>query len=177
MEHFRGRDLLLLPNLVSLLRLPLAIAFVFGAGRPGIALAILLASGATDVLDGFLARRLGQATATGAVVDGAMDKGFAATVLATLLLDRQLRPFEALLLGVREVGELPLVLWWVLHHEKRRARAADPRANWLGKFVTCLQFAAIAAVLWGSPLRQTLLVLTAIAGAISALVYWRREAS
>ena len=177
MGRYRAGDLLLLPNLVSLLRLPLAITFVFVWHRSLLALSVLAASALTDIVDGFLARRLGQATAPVAVVDGALDKVFAATVLGTLLCAERLEPLEAVLLGTRELGELPLVLWWVFHHEKRRARAEDPRANWLGKLVTVLQFLTIAAVLSGSPLRSALLLLAAVAGAVSAIVYWRREAA
>ncbi len=40
--------------------------------------------------------------------------------------------------------ELPLVAWWALHEDGRRARAEDPRANWVGKAATVCQFLAIA---------------------------------
>jgi phosphatidylglycerophosphate synthase len=176
MGRYRARDLLLLPSLVSFLRLPLAVLFVYVVDRPNWALATLVAAAVTDVVDGYLARRLNQATATGAVVDGVFDKGFTAIVIATLIVTGPLTWQEALLLGTRELGELPLVIWWTLHHDRRQARAEDPRANWLGKLVTVLQFLSIACILQRSALEHAALVATGIAGVVAAAVYWRREA-
>ena len=175
MGRYRARDLLLPPNLVSFLRLPLAVLFVYVVDEPQLALVTLFASGATDVVDGFLARRLKQATPTGAVVDGVFDKIFAATVIATLIVNYRLAWPMALLLGTREIGELPLVVWWMLRKDRRQARAEDPRANWLGKAVTVSQFASVAAVLSGSPLELASLSTTAILGVVAAVLYWRRE--
>ena len=176
MGRYRARDLLLLPSLVSFLRLPLAVLFVYLVNRPNWALATLVAAALTDVVDGYLARRLNQATATGAVVDGVFDKGFTAIVIATLVVTGPLTWQEALLLGTRELGELPLVIWWTLHHDRRQARAEDPRANWLGKLVTVLQFVSIACILQRSALEQAALVATGIAGVVAAAIYWKREA-
>ena len=175
MGRYQARDLLLLPNLVSLLRLPLAILFVFVVDEPALALATVVAAGATDVVDGFLARKLGQATATGAVVDAVLDKGFATVVITTLVLRAHLSWTEALLLGTRELGELPLVIWWALHQDRRRARAEDPRANWIGKLVTVLQFFSVATVLQKSSLQGAALTATAVVGLAAAISYWRRE--
>ncbi|HWA70818.1 MAG TPA: CDP-alcohol phosphatidyltransferase family protein [Polyangiaceae bacterium] len=175
MGRYRARDLLLPPNLVSFLRLPLAVLFVYVVDEPQLALVTLFASGATDVVDGFLARRLKQATPTGAVVDAVFDKIFAATVIVTLIVNSRLAWPMALLLGTREIGELPLVVWWMLRKDRRQARAEDPRANWLGKAVTVLQFASVAAVLQGSFLETPTLAATAVAGTIAAFFYWKRE--
>lgn len=94
---------------MSLARVPLAIAFPFAPSAP-IAFAILVASGLTDVADGWYARRYGQVTATGAVVDPITDKLFVATVVITLLVRSKLAWWSLLLLGTRELGELPLVI-------------------------------------------------------------------
>jgi phosphatidylglycerophosphate synthase len=129
--HYRARDLLLPPSLVSFARIPLAAAFVGFAHQPSWALGVLLLAGITDVLDGHLARRLGQAT--------------------------------------------PMVAWWALHEDGRRARAEDPRANWVGKAATVCQFLAIAALLIRGEASYFWLALTAITGVASAVAYWRRE--
>jgi phosphatidylglycerophosphate synthase len=127
------------------------------------------------VLDGHLARRLGQATPTGAVVDGVLDKLFAAVVIGGLIAQGRLPWLAAALLATRELGELPLVAWWALHEDGRRARAEDPRANWLGKAATVCQFLAVAALLIQGEPSYFWLALTAIMGAASAVAYWRRE--
>jgi phosphatidylglycerophosphate synthase len=161
--------------LVSLLRLPLAALFVCVVDEPQLALLTLVAAAATDIIDGFLARKLRQATATGAVVDAVLDKVFAAVVIVTLIVEERLTWPAALLLGTREIGELPLVVWWMLRHERRKARADDPRANWLGKAVTVLQFTSVGAVLQRSALELPILVATGVGGAVAAVFYWKRE--
>jgi phosphatidylglycerophosphate synthase len=175
MGRYRARDLLLPPSLLSFARIPLAAAFVVLDHRPSWALGILLLAAITDVLDGFVARRLGLATPTGAVVDGVLDKVFAAIVIGGLIAQGRLPWAAAGLLATRELGELPLVAWWALHEDGRRARAEDPRANWAGKAATVCQFVAIAALLVRGEPSYLWLVITAVMGAASAVAYWRRE--
>lgn len=175
MGRYRARDLLLPPSLLSLARIPWAAAFPGFAHEPSWALGVLLLAGVSDVLDGYLARRLGQATPTGAVVDGVLDKLFVAVVIGGLLLQGRLTWLAASLLATRELGELPLVAWWVMHEDRRRARAEDPRANWHGKAATVCQFVAVASVLIRGEPSHSWLVLTAVIGLVSAVGYWRRE--
>lgn len=175
MGGYRARDLLLAPNLVSLLRLPLAAAFVAAFHHTALALAILALAGLTDVVDGYLARRLGRVTATGAVLDGLLDKLFAAIVIGTLMFHERLSWVQACLLGTRELGELPLVIWWSIRRAQRRARAEDPRANALGKLATVIQFGSVVVILSGTGPVLPWLAATSICGAVAALAYWRRE--
>ncbi len=175
MGRYRARDLLLAPSLLSLSRLPLAFAFTRSLERPLLALLVLALAGLSDILDGYYARKLGQATPTGAVVDGVTDKLFVGTVVVALVAKGALTWPEALVLALREIVELPLVLWWALHRKRRKARAEDPQANRLGKIATVLAFATVAAALFSSPLRLPLLVLTGAAGLVAALAYFRRE--
>jgi cardiolipin synthase len=69
------RDLRTWPNIVSLARVVLVyvalILFHFGEYRIGLAIGV--AAGLSDYLDGYLARRLNQATRIGALVDQAAD--------------------------------------------------------------------------------------------------------
>ncbi|MCK6545333.1 CDP-alcohol phosphatidyltransferase family protein [Myxococcota bacterium] len=175
MGLYRARDLLLAPNLLSLLRVPLAAAFPWSAGQPASALAVLFAAGLTDVLDGWIARTRKQVTAIGAVVDPITDKLFVLTVMITLITSGALPVWGAVLLSVREVGEAPLVLWWAVSRKKRRARTDAPRANVPGKIATTLQFAAVALALVDSPWLPHALFVAAVAGALAALAYWMRE--
>lgn len=172
--RYRARDLLLLPTLLSALRLPLALAVWLFPQRPIVVLGLLVAAGISDVLDGWLARRWRQATPLGAVVDGVADKVFAMAVVATLVVHYELSLFGALALAAREIVEAPLVVWWMFHRHRRHARASTPKANWLGKLATVIQFAAVVAVVKGE-LTTTLLSLSAAAAVLSALAYWRRE--
>ena len=175
MSRYSAQDLLLPPSLVSLLRVPLAVLFFSYADDDGLALGILALAGLSDIIDGWLARRNQQATPTGAVVDGVVDKVFAGTVVVTLVLKHDLSLSGALALATRELLELPLVLWWSVRPERREARAAAPMANWLGKLATVVQFAAVASVMVQPGWAMLLLVLTAVFGALAALKYWQRE--
>lgn len=82
---FSAQELLLPPNLLSMLRLPLAAIFPFAAASEDGALLVLALAGVTDVLDGYLARRDRQVTATGAVLNPIADKVFALSVVSTLI--------------------------------------------------------------------------------------------
>jgi cardiolipin synthase len=175
MGRYRARDLLLVPSLLSLSRLPLAVAFCLTLKRPAVALFVLALAGLSDGLDGDYARKLGQATPTGAVVDGVTDKLFVGTVVVALVVRGTFSLPEALVLALRELVELPLVFWWALHRKQRKARAEDPEANHLGKLATVLAFATIAAALFLSPLRLPLLLATGAVGLVAAIAYFRRE--
>lgn len=79
------------PNLLTLARLAavplLALAWLL-LDRPladRVALALFLAAAATDFLDGFLARRLGQGSAFGRMLDPVADKAMVTVALAMLL--------------------------------------------------------------------------------------------
>lgn len=175
MGRYRLRHALLIPSLISLTRLPLAGLFVMAVDTPSVALFLLVLAGGSDMLDGWLARRLGQATATGAVIDGITDKAFMATVVVCLVVRGPLEPWGALQLATRELGELPLVLWWATHHDKRRARAEDPKANALGKLCTTVQFIAVLAALLNYAWLPWALAASAFLGLLAAARYWRRE--
>ncbi|MEZ4220205.1 MAG: CDP-alcohol phosphatidyltransferase family protein [Polyangiaceae bacterium] len=175
MGQYRARDLLLPPSWVSLLRVPLAIAFPWAVAQPPLALGIVALAAISDVLDGYLARRLGQATPLGAVIDGITDKLFVASVVASLYFEQTLSGLGVVLLGMRELGEAPLVLWWTLSQRRRKAKAEAPMANALGKLATVLQFISVAAVLLAPTYGTGLLWLTGAAGMVAAVGYWRRE--
>lgn len=160
---------------MSLTRVPLAGAFVASVQAPWAALVVLALAGLSDVLDGWYARRHQQATATGAVIDGVTDKLFMATVVATLLVTDQLDPLGVALLAARELGELPLVLWWATHRAKRRARADNPKANAVGKACTVVQFLAVAGALFQVDWLPTILYASGALGVLAAGYYWVRE--
>jgi cardiolipin synthase (CMP-forming) len=174
MGVYRARDLVRVPGLLSLSRCPLAAAFPFVVERPAAALAILGAAGITDVLDGWYARRFGQATPTGAALDPVTDKIFVLTVAVTLVAGGHLAPVDVLLLSTREIGEAPLVLWIAVSRRARVLRAAHPSANYPGKFATVLQFVAAAGALVRMPHLRWMITASAFAGAFAAATYWMR---
>lgn len=175
MGQYRLKHAFLVPSLVSWLRLPLAALFVVAAESARLALVVLVVAAATDMVDGWYARRFRQATATGAVIDGVTDKAFMATVVVTLIVQDRVSLLGALQLATRELGELPLVIWWALHHDRRQARAEDPKANAIGKLCTIFQFAAVTGALMGANWRHLALGASAFMGCLAAWKYWQRE--
>jgi phosphatidylglycerophosphate synthase len=174
MAEYRVKDLLLVPNLVSGARIPLAVAFPLASGNAALALGVLGFAGLSDVVDGWAARKLGQATPVGALVDGVADKVFAASVVGTLVATGMLSPVAGLLLATRELAELPLALR-VVTSKRARLTEIDRKANRLGKIATVLEFTTVLAVIARVPGKSLLLAATAVCGALAAASYWRRE--
>lgn len=176
MGHYRAKHLIMVPSLLSLARLPLAAAFPFVLEKPWAALGVLVVAGFTDVADGWWARRHGQVTATGAVVDPITDKLFVLTVVISLVVTERLSAGSVALLATREIGEAPLVVWWTLSRRRRRARVQHPEANAVGKLATVMQFASVTLALFRAPVTSEIVAGTACVGALAALCYWLREA-
>lgn len=172
--HYRLKDVLLVPGLLSLARVPLGLAFPFVVERTPWALGVLALGGLTDLLDGYAARRLRQVTPTGAALDPITDKFFVLTIAATLVASGHFSLGSVLLLSTRELLELPLVVWFALSPRARSARAEKPSANALGKLATVLQFVAVVSALLGWAVTELWIGATALIGVLAALSYWKR---
>ncbi len=95
------------------------------AGAPTLAIAVFCAAVATDLLDGRIARRYGEATPLGGLLDHATDAAFATAGLGALVC----------------LGEVPVVLPWLVagaflqYTLDSRALAGQPlRASTLGRW-------------------------------------------
>lgn len=170
----RDEGVLNVPSLISWTRLPMAMAFPFVVHKPAAALSLLAAAGASDVLDGFLARRFGCVTSVGAALDPATDKAFVLSAIASLVAARKLPLSSVLLLSTREIGEAPLVLLYALHPRLRDCKVEARMANVAGKITTVLQFATVALAAMGSKHTKKALYATAAAGTVAAVSYLAR---
>ncbi|HKJ93230.1 MAG TPA: CDP-alcohol phosphatidyltransferase family protein, partial [Longimicrobiales bacterium] len=74
------------PNALSLVRLPLAVVFPL-AHSASVRLAVLALVAAADFLDGQIARRFGQGSRVGEILDPAADKAFVGAALVTFLVE------------------------------------------------------------------------------------------
>ena len=174
MERLQARDVMSLPGLLSLVRAPLGAAFPFAVNEPLAALAILAAAGLSDVLDGWVARRAGKASFTGAILDPIMDKLFVATVAVSMIFTGHFSFGQVVLLGARDLLELPLVAWLALEPGALRDRSGRVRANALGKMVTVVQFATVLAALVAAKWVHGLVLIAAVLGIFAAATYWAR---
>lgn len=165
--------LLHLPNAVSLSRVVLAPLFLVLPDTVA-RVTLLAVAAATDLLDGWLARRLDAVTRLGAVVDPIADRLFVLIVLAAYLLEGLLGWGAVLLLLVRDVAT---TVGFVVARVTRRLRPAPLAARLPGKLVTVLQLAALLAVLLlpaaVPALVAAVVLVSAVAIADYTLVLWR----
>ncbi len=89
MTHPLIRDLRTIPNLVSLSRIVLIFiaVWLFVNDHKAIGTVLGVTAGLTDYLDGILARRLGQVTHLGAILDQFSDLVFEAAAILILVLE------------------------------------------------------------------------------------------
>lgn len=166
------RDFLLIPVLVTLCRIPLALVFPMTLGNPTLALFVLGLAGLSDLLDGYLARRLKQESDLGAIADGFADKLFVLVVAVSMWQGGFFPLWQVLLLGTRDAGEVLVVDRAYVAKSALPAQAS--RANKLGKITTLFQFAAVALALFHIPFSLVFVFLAAGFGVAAALSYLRR---
>jgi cardiolipin synthase (CMP-forming) len=124
---------LTIPNALSILRLagvPLFLWLVLGPQADGLALVVLLVSGVTDWLDGFLARRLNQASQLGQILDPVADRLYILAVVVGLAWRDIIPWWLAVLLPARD-----LLLWVLVPFLRTRGYHALP-VHFLGKAAT-----------------------------------------
>ncbi|MBU2561258.1 MAG: CDP-alcohol phosphatidyltransferase family protein [Nanoarchaeota archaeon] len=140
-EKLRAKDLLAPANLLSLARIPIAIAMILLYKHQIIFLVLLTAAIVTDLLDGYVAR-MTRPTAFGAFLDPLCDKIFFAVLLIFLVLVSGLAVWQLLLLLLRDLF-MALILLAFAFHPKRELLRQNIRARWPGKITTAAQFVAL----------------------------------
>lgn len=138
----------MLPNLISLSRLLMAAAFVRWSTDPVLAVGILCAAGISDWLDGWVAKRLGQQTAFGALLDPVCDRLFVVPVLLTLVVVHGLAPWQLAVMIARDVVN-SLGAFVTLVTRPALLGELGPKRS--GKIVTSLQFWAVVHVVLDLP--------------------------
>ncbi|MGH7509504.1 MAG: CDP-alcohol phosphatidyltransferase family protein [Gemmatimonadales bacterium] len=153
----QGRARWTAADLLSLLRVPLAVAFVLVPDY-GWRLAIVGAAALTDLLDGPLARRLGS-SAFGALLDPIADKVFMAAAVGVVAFSGRLEWYEIVGVLLRDIVATVAFAATFLSNQPR---AIPARTS--GKAVTVGQILTLVAFLMDSPyLRPTAWATTAIA--------------
>jgi CDP-diacylglycerol--glycerol-3-phosphate 3-phosphatidyltransferase len=152
------------PNAVTLLRLLLmpVCALLLGSGRYGLGLVLTALVGATDWVDGWLARRTGRVSRLGQLMDPLADRLLIASVALALLVRGVLPWPAALLLLGRDVvllGGWPLL---------RRRGVEPPEVIWVGKAATFDLLCALPMLTLGA----TGLAVAPAAHALGLLLLW-----
>jgi CDP-diacylglycerol--glycerol-3-phosphate 3-phosphatidyltransferase/cardiolipin synthase len=136
------RALVSLPNLLSLARFPLAATFAL-AQTDAQRITIVGMASATDLLDGWLARRTGRTSRSGALLDPIADKTFVVVALLSFVARGVLAPRELLTLLARDIATLvgALVALAMPGLDLKGFKARLP-----GKAVTVLQLATLVVL-------------------------------
>jgi cardiolipin synthase len=141
-----GSRVLTIPNIVSMVRLaglPLFLWLILVPEADGWALLVLMLSGISDYLDGYLARKLHQTSRLGEILDPVADRLY---ILSTVfgLAYRDIIPWWlALLLPARD-----LFLWCLVPFLRTRGYSALP-VHFLGKAATANLLYAFPLLLLG----------------------------
>jgi cardiolipin synthase (CMP-forming) len=136
------RRLLTVPNVISLIRLiglmPLFVVVVLVWHSPGWGLIVAIVLGATDFLDGYIARRFHQVTLLGKALDPIADRISQIVVSVTLVIGGYLPLWMAIVVGAADLlFGTALIL---------RARAPIP-VRWIGRIRTALLMIGLPLVL------------------------------
>ncbi len=174
-----------LPNLLTLLRLCLVPVFLWvffclpqsGSGHP-LAAGVLLLAGLTDVLDGFLARRLGLITEWGKTYDPLADKLVQSAALAAIwsMLPQYWMLYTFLLLKEAVVLLGGLVIYKKNHHVAS--------AQWFGKLANVIFYIAGLIIIYDGGLPDSyalallgLLLAAMLFAGVRYLVFFLRQTS
>lgn len=134
-----------LPNILTLLRMCLIPVFatLYYSGMQPLALVVYLLAGATDILDGYLARKWNQITSFGKLMDPLADKLMTLTMIFCLT-DTGYLPVWVL--AVLIAKELMMVIGSLALLKGLKGQKIVVMANWAGKAATAMLIAAVALV-------------------------------
>lgn len=168
--------LLTLPNTVSLSRLVLAAAFIV-AGSAWQRVLLIAAAGATDFLDGWIARRQRIESRAGALIDPVADRAFVLTAMSVYLFESLISTTEYFVILARDFAT---ALGFLVAKVVPRLRPAVFEARLLGKTVTVLQLSFLVIVLLFPVMSDVLVLAIGVLSAASIVDYtialWRARA-
>ncbi len=164
------RDFLYISNMLSLSRIALLPVIIFGLTKDTntykiFTLAVAIIAMITDILDGFLARRLRQESALGKILDPIADKFCIGSVAiaVTIINDFPWWAMGSIIFrdtGIVVCGLLMVERWTVI-----------TSSNIWGKSTSLFQSISIVAYAFGFPYKTYLLVVALVLTGISAMSY------
>lgn len=161
------------PDVLTALRLPLAVAFVLVTGAAE-RLAIVAVAAVSDVVDGIWARRIG-GSRCGAVLDPVADKLFMVAAFFVVLRSGLLHPVEIVAVLLRDLVAFGAFLTTVVLGRTTTLPArAGGKAVTVGQVLTVIAFLAESALL--RPLAWATGAISVYAIADYGRAAWRRPA-
>ncbi len=161
-----------LPNLLTVFRLvlvPVYVAVFYAEPQAHVAAALIFwVASATDVLDGYLARRLHLTTKVGQVLDPLADKCMQLAVIITLFFDRLLPVW---FIGLLVAKELIMIVGGIFLY----TRKTYVQSNIFGKLNTVFLFLVMSLVLLMPSMHTTvkniLLGISALLALLAGVTY------
>lgn len=153
-----------LPNCLSLLRFPLALAFL--QSNPLIRVGAIVLALISDGLDGYLARKFHKVSRLGTILDPLADKFFVLFALYTFISEGRLSWLDSALFISRDFS---VVLYGIYLALRGRLVHYKFRAIWCGKISTVLQMAILLTLSAGYPVPDSVYTLFVALG-LAALV-------
>lgn len=151
-----------LPNIISLIRAPLAALFIYD--NTYLRLIVIFLAMLTDGADGFIARKYNRVSTAGAILDPIMDKLFVSTVLVVLFVEHQITGFEALAMLSRDFSLCVFALYLAMRNKWGKFRFQS--ILW-GKITTAMQFLVLSALTLGKQFSASLYVLFVVFGCLA----------
>ena len=148
-EVLTRREICTVPNLLSTLRLCLAVVFFGIFERDGVGeyrtvlVLLILAAAATDVLDGRIARSFNSISQVGRILDPVADKAMQGVMIAYLIPRYPLAKLVLILFVIKECY-MTVAGWKVLMETKETIEA-----QWHGKLNTAVTYVVVLILLAG----------------------------
>jgi cardiolipin synthase (CMP-forming) len=164
-----------LPNLLTLFRLVLVPVYLWSFyvtdnTHKVLALCVLLLAGATDILDGHIARKFKLQTQVGQLLDPLADKLMMVAVLFSLIQSARVPWLVAGLLVSRDAGMIIGATFFYF-----QGKRAVPKANRWGKATTVCYYVAICSIILAWPpsasLQELFLWFTVCLSYVTTLLY------
>jgi len=157
-----------IPNVLSAIRILLALAFpfVFFGLYPNIipAMIVFLSAGATDVIDGFLARKNKWITNLGKILDPVADKLMQAVVIVSLTLKELLPLWLAVACVIKELCVLIAAALMLTFDNKLAV------SGWAGKLSVCVFYAAMFSfAMFGEEMNGTVTLIISVITLLAAI--------
>ena len=163
------------PNLLTLSRIPLAGLVWLWPGDLFFVLGLMALAALTDILDGWLERRLHPDHAAGPTVgvwlDPLCDKIFVVSLLTAVTVTMSSPLYLLPLIATREILQTLAALASRLIPSLRTRLRFQFKAALLGKLTTIAQFLAIGALLLDHPWKSEIALLTALLGLSAGGLY------
>jgi len=162
------REQMTLPNVITLARIGLIVVFgvLLVKSVDGWAITVLAVAGASDFLDGYLARRLGQTSALGRVLDPAADRLLTVVVILGLAWRDIIPWWLVALLLARDIVMGVALLWW------RRRGTATPQVTFLGKSATFALYVFLPLSFLAYQRWDGVHTFAIVGAAASSIAYW-----